>query len=87
MNHYMNGKTILFYGIPAYGHIYSNLYLTKRLCEKGFRIIYYSLPPFREVIEGNGCEYRPYPLGHCSSPGVLRVVTPLEVEGPFHRGH
>lgn len=64
MNHYMNGKTILFYGIPAYGHIYSNLYLTKRLCEKGFRIIYYSLPPFREVIEGNGCEYRPYPLGH-----------------------
>lgn len=62
MKHCMNGKTIIFYGIPACGHIHSNLYLTKRLWEKGFRIVYYSLPPFRKVIEANGCEYRPYPL-------------------------
>lgn len=62
MNQIMNQKTILFYGIPALGHIHSNLYLTRLLKEKGFRIIYYSLPPFREVIEANGCEYRSYPV-------------------------
>ena len=29
-------RRILWYGIPAYGHVYSNLYLAKYLVEKGF---------------------------------------------------
>lgn len=57
------GKTILFYALPAYGHIYSNLYLTGRLAQAGFRVIYYSTEHYRTEIEANGCEYRAYPLG------------------------
>lgn len=54
--------TVLFYGIPAYGHTLSNLYLAGRLAEAGFRVVYYSAGPFRKVIRENGCEYRPYPM-------------------------
>ncbi len=53
--------TVFFYGIPAYGHTLSNLYLAGRLGAAGFRVVYYSAEPFRKVIEENGCEYRPYP--------------------------
>lgn len=54
--------TLFFYGIPAYGHTLSNLYLAGRLAEAGFRVVYYSAEPFRRVIVENGCEYRPYPI-------------------------
>ena len=54
--------TVYFYGIPAYGHTLSNLYLAGSLAEAGFRMVYYSTEPFRKVIEENGCEYRPYPI-------------------------
>lgn len=54
--------TVFFYGIPAYGHTLSNLYLAGRLAEAGFRVVYYSAGPFQEVIRKNGCEYRPYPM-------------------------
>ncbi len=56
-------KTILFYALPAYGHIHSNLYLTGRLAKAGFRVVYYATEPYREEIEANGGEYRAYPLG------------------------
>lgn len=56
------GKVILFYALPAYGHIYSNLYLTRRLTRAGFRVIYYSTESYRPEIEANGGEYRAYPL-------------------------
>ncbi len=54
--------TLLFYGLPAYGHTLSNLYLAGRLAGTGFRVVYYSAEPFRENIEENGCEYRAYPM-------------------------
>ena len=53
---------IIFYGLPAYGHTLSNLYLVGRLARAGVRVVYYSAEPFREVIEENGCEYRAYPM-------------------------
>ncbi len=56
----MSDNTIILYGIPAYGHIHSNLYLAGSLAAEGFRVIYYATEPFRAVIEANGCEYRPY---------------------------
>lgn len=58
-----NGKkTIVWYGIPAYGHTCSNLFLADALAKMGFRVLYYSMAPFREMIEANGCEYRAYPV-------------------------
>ena len=55
-------KVLFFYGIPAYGHTLSNLYLAGRLAKAGFRVVYYSAEPFREVIQENGCEYRAYSI-------------------------
>lgn len=56
-------KTVLFYALPAYGHIHSNLYLTEQLSRAGYRVIYYATESYREEIEANGGEYRAYPLG------------------------
>ena len=58
----LSGKVIFFYGIPAYGHLHSNLYLTGCLAAAGYRVVYYSMEPYRREIEANGCEYRAYPL-------------------------
>jgi len=54
--------TLFFYGLPAFGHTYSNLYLAGSLAAAGFSVIYYSAEPFREAIRENGCEYRAYPM-------------------------
>ena len=54
--------SIFFYGIPAYGHLHSNLYLTGCLSAAGYRVVYYSMEPYRREIEANDCEFRAYPL-------------------------
>lgn len=59
---YMEGKTICFYGIPAYGHTCSNLYLVRRLDALGFRVVYYSTEMFHRDIEANGGRFRAYPV-------------------------
>lgn len=53
--------SIFFYGIPAYGHLHSNLYLTGCLSAAGYRVVYYSMEPYRREIEANDCEFRAYP--------------------------
>ena len=62
MEEHSDKGTLFFYGLPAYGHTLSNLYLAGRLAGAGFRVVYYSAEPFRENIEENGCEYRAYPM-------------------------
>lgn len=58
----MGKKTIIMYSIPAYGHTYSTLYLMQRLKAEGYTVIYYSLEPFRVVIEASGLNFCSYPL-------------------------
>lgn len=55
-------RKIFWYGIPAYGHIHSNLYFADCLSQAGFQIIYYSTEEFQTVIEANGCVFRSYPI-------------------------
>lgn len=55
-------RKIIWYGIPAYGHVYSNLYLANYLTENNFTVIYYATDEFQSIIEANGCEYRRYPV-------------------------
>lgn len=54
--------TVIVYGIPAYGHIHSNLYFAGSLARDGFKVIYYAMDMFRQEIAAEGCIYRPYPL-------------------------
>ena len=42
--------SIFFYGIPAYGHLHSNLYLTGCLSAAGYRVVYYSMEPTGEKL-------------------------------------
>ena len=53
-------KTIIFYGIPAYGHICSNIFLANKLSQKGYEVIYYATPTYKSLIESNNCEFRDY---------------------------
>lgn len=57
----MERGTVIVYGIPAWGHVNSNLYFAGSLVRDGFRVIYYSLEMFRREIEAEGCIYRSYP--------------------------
>lgn len=52
-----------FFCLPAYGHLNPALGLVRELTARGERIVFYSTPPFREVIEAAGAEYRPHPEG------------------------
>lgn len=55
-------NTVMIYMIPAYGHVYSMLYLLEALTAKGYRVICYSVKRFRPVLESSGCEFRSYCL-------------------------
>ncbi len=55
-------RTVLIYGIPAYGHLYASLVLAGRLSRQGMRVVYYSTEAFREEIEAGGCVFRAYPF-------------------------
>ncbi|MCI8512387.1 MAG: MGT family glycosyltransferase [Lachnospiraceae bacterium] len=55
-------RTVLVYGIPAYGHLYAGLFLAGRLSKRGVRVVYYSTEVFRREIEANGCAFRAYPF-------------------------
>ena len=59
MEEHSDKGTLFFYGLPAYGHTLSNLYLAGRLAGAGFRVVYYSAEPFRENIEENNMAKKP----------------------------
>lgn len=62
-NERMEGKNrILWYGIPAYGHVNANLYFAGCLAREGFHVVYYATEEFRSAIEANGCEFCSYPI-------------------------
>lgn len=59
----MRKTTVILYTIPAYGHVFSLLYLMESLVNHGFRVICYASETFRTAVEECGCEYRDYPAG------------------------
>jgi MGT family glycosyltransferase len=50
-----------FFNGGAFGHINPTLGLVAELVKRGEEIIYYATEEFRQVIEGTGATYRPYP--------------------------
>lgn len=66
--------TAYYFNGGAFGHINPTLGLVAELVERDEEIIYYATEEFRQVIEGTGATYRPYPV-----PAPDEVIT-----GPEH---
>ncbi|MCX7747689.1 MAG: glycosyl transferase [Clostridia bacterium] len=53
---------VVFFSIPAYGHINPTLGIIKELVNLGEHVIYYAFDSFKNKIEETGAEYRRYNL-------------------------
>ena len=49
--------TIVFFSIPAQGHVHPTLGVVRELTARGHRVIYYSYEGFREKIRAAGGEF------------------------------
>jgi len=52
---------ILFFGIPAYGHVNPTLAVVRELVRRGQHVVYFNSPSFEQTIQGTGAEFRAYP--------------------------
>ncbi len=53
---------IVVFNIPAHWHTNPTLWIITELVKRWHKVIYFSLPEFREKIENTGAEYRNYPI-------------------------
>ncbi len=51
---------VVFFNIPAYGHINPTLPVVQELVRRGATVIYYALEEFRQNIESAGASFRAY---------------------------
>ncbi len=72
---------VLFYSLPAHGHINPTLGVVKVLVEHGHEVIYYSTSEFEEIITSHGAIFKPYKLPHIDlqkiSPNSIELLTLL----------
>lgn len=52
---------ILFFNIPAYGHVNPTLPIVTELVQRGHQVLYHNSDTFEQAIKGTGAEFRPYP--------------------------
>ncbi len=69
-------STILFFNIPAHGHVNPSIPLVKELVGRGERVIYYCTESYRAKIESAGAEFRSYGAEYDFAPGQ-DAVTPF----------
>ncbi len=67
---------IVFYSLPAHGHINPTLGVVKTLVEHGHQVIYYSIPQFREKITSHGAIFKAYELPNIN----LQHISPNSIE-------
>ncbi|MDP4089401.1 MAG: glycosyltransferase [Bacillota bacterium] len=53
---------VIFFGVPAHGHINPTLEVVKELVRRGEEVIYYGSAEFRSRITGTGAVYKEYPF-------------------------
>lgn len=73
----------IFFNIPASGHIYPSLAMTRELVRRGERILYVATERFRGVIEAAGAEFRAYASledGYIDRPGLNGTDPQLAAE-------
>jgi MGT family glycosyltransferase len=69
-------STILFFNLPAHGHVNPSIPLVKELVSRGERVIYYCTETYRTKIESAGAEFRSYGAEYDFAPGQ-DAVTPF----------
>ena len=52
---------ILFFNVPAYGHVNPTLPVVTELVRRGHQLVYYDADTFERTIQATGAEFRAYP--------------------------
>jgi UDP:flavonoid glycosyltransferase YjiC (YdhE family) len=52
---------ILFFNIPAYGHVNPTLPAVTELVRRGHQLVYYDADAFQQALKATGAEFRAYP--------------------------
>jgi len=52
---------ILFFNIPAYGHVNPTLPVVTELVRRGHQLVYYDADTFEQALKATGAEFRAYP--------------------------
>jgi MGT family glycosyltransferase len=69
-------STLIFFNIPAQGHLNPSLPLVAELARRGERVIYYNTEPYRAKVEAAGALFRSYGQNYEFEPGQ-------DAAGPF----
>ncbi len=65
---------LLFFNIPAYGHVNPTLPVVTELVKRGHHIVYYNSDTFEQAVKGTGAEFRSYPNSSTSEADLAKRV-------------
>lgn len=68
---------ILFFNIPAYGHVNPTLPVVSELVQRGHQLIYYNSDTFEQALKGTAAEFRSYPNSSTSEAELAKRVSNL----------
>ena len=74
---------LLFFNIPAYGHVNPTLPVVTELVQRGHHVIYYNSDTFEQAINGTGAEFRSYPNSSTSEAELAKRVNNLVTVSVF----
>ena len=65
---------LIFFNIPAYGHVNPTLPVVTELVKRGHHVIYYNSDTFEQAIRGAGAEFRSYPNSSTSEADLAKRI-------------
>jgi len=65
---------ILFFNIPAYGHVNPTLPVVTELAKRGHHVLYYNAETFEQAVKGTGAEFRSYPDSSTSEADLAKRI-------------
>lgn len=68
---------LLFFNIPAYGHVNPTLPVVTELVRRGHHVVYYNSDTFGQAIKETGAEFRSYPNSSTSEADLAKRVNNL----------
>jgi len=68
---------LLFFNIPAYGHVNPTLPVITELVKRGHHVVYYNSETFEQAIKGTGAEFRSYPNSSTSEADLAKRINNL----------